>query len=78
MKLGNVDGSDGEATGFDARAGAWKRSGKNDRAAERQGIGGVRLGGIDVDPFMASEWRRVKPRAICKERVATKMGNGGF
>ena len=78
MEFGDVDGSDVEATGFDAGACARERCRENDRVLEGQGIGGVRLGGIDVNPFMASERCRVKPCAVCEERVAAKMGDGGF
>ena len=78
MKLGNVDGSDGEVTSFDTCAGTWKGSRKNDRAREGQGVGGVRLGRIDVKPFMAGERRGVKPGAIGEERVTAETGYGRF
>src|ERR1700682_5240120 len=38
----------------------------------------MRLGGIDVDPFMAGERRGVKPCAVGEERVAAEKRNGGF
>ena len=63
---------------FDAGAGAREGSWKNDGAAKGQGIGGVRLGGIDVNPFVADERPGVKPGAIGEERVAAEMRDGRF
>jgi len=70
LEFGDVQRCDMEATRFDACAGAWEGSGKNDGACECQGVGGVRLRGIDIDPFMARERSGVKPGAVGKERVA--------
>ncbi len=53
-----------ETTRFDAVARAKEGSGKNDGAADREGIGGVRLGGIDVYAFMAGERSGVEPCAV--------------
>ena len=64
--------------GFDAGACAWERSWKNNGAGESQGIGSVRLGGINVDPIMAGERCSVKPCAVCKERITAEMRNRGF
>ena len=64
MEFGNVEGRNVEATRFDAGACAREGSGKNDRACESQGIGGVRLGGIDIDPFVAGKRSGVEPGAI--------------
>src|SRR5260370_40127078 len=76
LELGNVDGSDGEATGFDPGAGAWEGSGKNNRAAKGQRIGGMRLGRGDVEPFIASERRSVEPGAVGEERIGAGMRDG--
>ena len=38
----------------------------------------MRLSGINVDPLMAGERRRVKPGAIGEEFVATEMREGRF
>ena len=78
LEFGNVEGRDVEATSLDPCARTWKRSWKNDGAAEGQGVGGVRLGRIDVNPFMAGERRGVKPRAIGEERVTAETGYGRF
>ena len=78
MELRDVQRRNVEATRFDARAGAWEGSGKNDRATECQSIGGVRLVSIDIEPFKAGERSGVKPGAVGKERVAAEMGDGGL
>jgi hypothetical protein len=78
LEFGDIQRCDVEAMRFDAGAGAREGSGKNDGAAEGQGIGGMRFGGIDVNPFMACERSSVEPRAICKKRVAAQMRDGGF
>ena len=78
MEFGDVDGSDVEATGLDASTGAWERCRENDRVREGQGIGCMRLGGIDVDPFIAGERRGVKPCTVGEERVAAEMRDGRF
>src|SRR6267143_4594714 len=38
----------------------------------------MRLGGINVDPLMASERCGIKPCAVGEERVAAEMRDGGF
>jgi hypothetical protein len=78
LEFGDVQRSDVEATRFDAGAGPREGSGKNDGAAEGQGIGGVRLGGIDVDPLVDGERRGIKPCAIGEKSIAAKMRDGGF
>ena len=78
LEFGDVDGSDVEAASFDAGACARKRCGEDDRVRESQGIGCMRLGRIDVDPFLAGERRGVKPCAVGEERVAAEMRNGRF
>jgi len=67
-----------EATGFDAGACARERCRENDRVREGQGIGCMRLGGIDVDPFMAGERRGAKPCTARQQRVAAEMRDGRF
>src|ERR1700674_5892574 len=78
LEFGDVDGSDVEATGFDAGACARERCRENDRVREGQGIGCMRLGGIDVDPFMTDERRGAKPCTVRQERVAAEMRDGRF
>src|SRR6266566_69604 len=55
LEFGDVDGSDVEATGFDAGTCARERCRENDGVLEGQGIGCMRLCGIDVDPFMSGK-----------------------
>ena len=38
----------------------------------------MRFGGVDVNPFEASEWSCVEPWAIGEKRVAAEIGDGGF
>jgi hypothetical protein len=78
LEFGDVEWRDVEATRFDAGAGAGERCGENNRVVEDQSIGSVRLGGIDVDAFVASERRGVKPGAVGEEHVAAKRRDGGF
>src|SRR6267143_6091437 len=78
LKFGDVDWCDVEASRFDAGAGARERSRENDGAAEGEGVGGVRLGGIDVDPVVAGKWRGVKPGAMGEKRVAADLRDGRF
>ncbi len=78
LEFGDVEWRDVEATRFDAGAGAGERCGENDSAGEGQGVGGMRLGGINVDPVLAGERRGVKPGAVGEERVAAKRRDGGF
>ena len=67
-----------KAAGFDAGARARERSGENNGTGESQGIGGMGLGGVNVDPFVAGEGCGIKPRGVCKERIAAEMRNRGF
>src|SRR5882672_8835326 len=78
LEFGDVEGRDVKAAGFDTGSGAREGSRENDGAAEGEGIGGVGLGGIDVDPVVAGEWRGVKPGAIHEQRVAADVGDGGL
>src|SRR6266487_4607508 len=63
---------------FDANARARERCGEDDRAAKGQRVGGVGLGGIDVDTFIFSERSGVEPGAVREKRIAAEAGNGGF
>ena len=78
MEFGNVERSDLKAASFDMSARAREGRGKDDRAAEREGVGGMRFGGIGVDPVIAGEGRVVEPGAVGEERVAANVGDGGF
>src|SRR6266571_1674355 len=78
LEFGDVEGSDEEAVRFDAGARARERCGEDDRAAKRQSVGGVGLGGIDVDTFIFSERSGVEPGAVREKRIAAEAGNGGF
>src|SRR5260370_32841184 len=78
LEFGDVERRHVEGAGDEVGPGARKRCGENDRVVERQGVGRMRLGGIDVDPFMAGERRGVKPGAVREERVAAEMRDGGF
>src|SRR6266852_6675763 len=78
LEFGNVERRNVKAARFDAGACAREGSGKNDRAAERQGIGGMRLCGINIDPCMAEERLGVKPATIGEEGVAAEMRDGRF
>ena len=75
LEFGNVDGCDLEALSFETGTCAWKGSRENDGAAEGQGVGSVRLGGMDVDPVVGGKRRDIKPGAIGKERVAADVGD---
>ena len=78
MEFGDVEGNDAEAMRFDASARARERCGENDRAAKRERVGGVGLGGIDVDAFIFSERSGIEPGAVREKRIAAEAGNGGF
>ncbi len=78
MEFGDVEGSYAEAMRFDASVRAWERCGEDDRAAKGQRVGGVRLGGIDVDRFIFSERSGVEPGAVREKRIAAEAGNSGF
>jgi hypothetical protein len=67
-----------KAAGFQARACARERGGKNNRIAEGQGVGGMRLGGIDVDPIVAGKGRGIEHCAIGKKGVSANMGDRGL
>lgn len=64
LEFGDVERADVETLGFDAGASATERRGKNDCISEGQGIGGLRFGGIDVDPLVAGEGRWIEPGAV--------------
>ena len=78
MEFGDVEGSDAEAVRFDAGVRARERCGEDDRAAKGQRVGGVRLGGIDVDTAVFSERSGIEPGAVRENRIAAEAGNGGF
>ena len=78
MEFGDVEGSDAEAVRFDASARSRERCGEDDRSAKRQRVGGVRLGGIDVDTFIFSKRSGVEPDAVREKRIAAEAGNSGF
>src|SRR6266700_7979264 len=63
---------------FDASSRARERCGEDDRAAKGQRVGGVGLGGIDVDAFIFSERSGIEPGAVREKRIAAEAGNGGF
>jgi hypothetical protein len=75
LEFGDVKRSDVKTAGLKARAGAWKRSGKNNGSAESKGVGGVRLFGGDIDPVVAGERCGIDPSAVGKERVAADVRN---
>ena len=64
LEFRDVERGDVETLGFDAGASARERRGKNDRISQGQGIGGVRFGGVDVDPVVAGEGRWIEPGAV--------------
>lgn len=78
LEFGDVEGRYVEAAGFHTSAGARERRGKNNSIADGQGVRGVWFGGIDVDPLVAGEGRRVEPGTIGKKSVATKARYGGL
>lgn len=67
-----------EGGGFDTGARSGEGRGKDDRVGERKGVGGVGLGGVDVDPVVAGKGRWIEPGAIGEKRVATEAGDGGL
>src|SRR5882672_10665005 len=78
LEFGDVEGRDVEALSFETGTCTREGSRENDGAAEGEGIGGVGLGGIDIDPVVADESGGVKPGAIGEKRVATDVGDGGL
>src|SRR6266404_9459455 len=78
LEFGDVDGSDVEATEFDEGTCARERCRENDGVLEGQGIGCMRLCGIDVDPFMTCKRRGAKPCTVRQERVAAEVRDGRF
>ena len=78
MEFGNVEGSYVKAEGFDARTGKREGCGENDGISEREGIGGMWLGEIDVEPVVAGKRSWIEPSAVSEERIAAEGGNGGF
>ena len=67
-----------EALRLETGAGERKGGGENDGAAKGEGIGGVGLSWIDVDPFVGGERRGIKPGAISEKCVAADVGDGRF
>jgi len=65
-----------EAGGFDAGARSGEGCGKDDCIGERQGVGGVWFGRIDLDPVVTGKGRWIEPGAIGEERVAAEGGDG--
>src|SRR5579859_37016 len=78
LEFGDVERRDVEASSFDAGARAGKGRRKNDRAAQSESVGGVRLGGVDVNPMERGEHGGIEPCAIRKQSFAAQRGNGGF
>jgi hypothetical protein len=67
-----------EATRFNAGACSGEGSGENDSVFKREGVGGVRLGGIDVDPIVTDKGRDVEPGTIREEGIAAEIRDGGL
>ena len=78
LEFGDVERGDVETLGFDAGASARERSGKNDCISKGQGIGGVRFGGVDVDPVVAGAGPCIEPRAVGQQSMAAQQGDGGL
>ena len=78
MEFGDVDGSDVEAAGFKAGAGAWERGGEDYCVREGERVGGVRFGRIDVNPFETSKRDGIEPVAIGEECVVADVCDGRF
>jgi len=55
LEFGDVDWCDVEALSIETGTCAREGSRENDGVAKGEGIGGVGLGGIDVDPVVAGE-----------------------
>ena len=51
LEFGDVERGDVKAGGFDSGAGFGEGGGEDDGIGDGQGVGGVRFGGIDVDPL---------------------------
>ena len=67
-----------KAAGFDARARTREGRWEDDRVGEGQGVGGVWLGGIDVDPMVTGKRRCIEPGAIGDKGIATQTSDGGL
>src|SRR6266478_8484820 len=78
LEFGDVDCRDVDAAGFDTFAGVRERGGENDGTAKSESIGGMGLGGIDVDPVVDGKRHGVKPGAIGEKRVAADVSDGGL
>lgn len=78
MEFGNVERSYVKAEGFDASTGTREGCGENDGISEREGIGGMWLGEIDVEPVVAGKRSWIEPSPVSEEGIAAEGGNGGF
>ena len=78
MEFGDVEWRDVEAAGFDTGTRPWERSGKNDRVAQRQGVGSVWFGWIHVNPVIGGEGCGIEPGAVGEKRIAAEAGDGGL
>ena len=78
MEFGDVERGYVETGGFDAGAGSGEGGGEDDRVGDRQRVGGVRFGGVDVDPLEVGEWSCVEPPAMHEKRAAAEIRYGGF
>ena len=78
LEFGDVNGRDVKTLIFETGTGTREGSGENDGTAEGKCIGGVGLGGIDLDPVVGGKRGGVKPGAISEKRVATDVGDGGL
>ena len=67
-----------EAASLYARARVRERRGKNDSIADGQGVRGMWLGEIDVNPFVSGKGARIEPRAMGEKCVAAEGGDGGL
>jgi len=78
LELGDVQQCDVEATRFKAEACSREGSGENDGAFKREGVGGVRLGRMDVYPLLAGERIGIEPGAVGKEGIAAEIRDRRF
>ena len=78
LEFGDVQRCDVEATRLKTGARSREGSGENDGAFKREGVGGVRLGRIDVYPLMASEGVGIEPGAVGKEVISAEIRDRRF
>ena len=78
LEFGDVEWGEVKTCGLDAGARAGEGCGKNNCVVEGKSIGGVRFGGVDVNPVVGGKGRRIEPRAVGEERVAAERGDGGL